>query len=209
VKGPSNVDVLQAIESRRSVKAFDPAHVMSDSEVVELMRLARLSPTAFNIQHYRFVVVDDPELRRQIRAVSFDQAQVTDASLLVVLCADRDAWRKNPARYWSHVPEENQAALAGMITQYYDGREQEQRDECMRTCGIAAQTLMLAAQGMGYESCPMDGFDFDAVSRLINLPEDHVLTMFVAIGKPLAPAHPRGGQIPVDEVVIRNRFVTD
>lgn len=209
MKGLSIVDVMQAIEMRRSVKAFDPAHVMEDGEFRELMRLAQLSPTAFNIQHYRFLVVDDTELRRQIRAASFDQAQVTDASLLVVLCADRHAWRKNPARYWDHVPAENQEALVGMIGQYYEGREQEQRDECMRTCGIAAQTLMLAAQGMGYDSCPMDGFDFDAVSRLINLPDDHVLTMFVAIGKPLAPAHPRGGQIPDNEAVIRNRFATD
>ena len=53
----------------------------------------------------------------------------------------------------------------------------------MRSCGIAAQTLMLVAKAMGYGSCPMDGFDFDTVAELINLPEDHVITMFVVIGK--------------------------
>jgi nitroreductase len=76
----------------------------------------------------------------------------------------------------------------------------------MRSCGIAAQTLMLAARAMGYDSCPMDGFDFDAVGKLINLPADHVVAMCVAIGKPTKEAWPRGGQLPLSEVVIENRF---
>jgi nitroreductase len=92
------------------------------------------------------------------------------------------------------------------IDAYYRGKPQVERDEAMRSCGLAAQTLMLAAKAMGYESCPMDGFDFAAVGRLINLPPDHVIAMFVAIGKPLKEAWPRGGQIPMAEAVIENRF---
>lgn len=81
-----------------------------------------------------------------------------------------------------------------------------QRDEAMRSCGMAAMTLMLAAQAMGYDSCPMDGFDFDAVGKLINLPQDHVVAMFVAIGKGTKEAWPRGGQLAPDEVVVQDRF---
>ena len=51
-----------------------------------------LAPLAFNIQHWRFVLVQDPELHKQVRAVAWDQAQVTDASLLIILCADLKAW---------------------------------------------------------------------------------------------------------------------
>jgi len=76
----------------------------------------------------------------------------------------------------------------------------------MRSCGIAAQTLMLAAQELGYDSCPMDGFDFDAVGKLINLPQDHVIAMFVAIGKGTQPAFSRSGPLGLDEIVIRDRF---
>ena len=76
----------------------------------------------------------------------------------------------------------------------------------MRSCGIAAMTLMLAAKAMGYDSCPMDGFDFDAVGKLIKLPDDHVIAMFVAIGKAMQPARARGGQLAMDEVVILNQF---
>lgn len=59
-------------------------------------------PTAFNIQNWRFVVVKDTELRREIRKVAWDQPQVTDASALLILCADIRAWEKSPARYWEN-----------------------------------------------------------------------------------------------------------
>jgi hypothetical protein len=52
----------------------------------------------------------------------------------------------------------------------------------------------------------MDGFDFAAVGNLINVPEDHVITLFVAIGKALSPAHPRGGQLALSEVLIYDKF---
>ena len=92
------------------------------------------------------------------------------------------------------------------IDDYYRGKEQVQRDEAMRSCGIAAQTLMLAAKSMGYDSCPMDGFDFVKVAELIKLPDDHVIAMFVAIGKGTKDAWPRPGQLALDEVVIENAF---
>jgi len=200
------VDVLEAIEKRRSIKRFDPEHRLQPQEVQELLRLARLSPSAFNLQHCRYVVVTDRELRGRLRAVSFDQAQVTDASLLVILCADLHAWRKDPARYWSHVPAATRDGMVRVIHDFYAVSEQMQRDEALRSCGIAAQTLMLAAQGLGYDSCPMDGFDFAAVARLINLPDDHLISMFVAVGKSLEPAFPRGGSLPPEAVIIENRF---
>jgi nitroreductase len=200
------MDTLAAIEARRAIKHYDPQHQMTEAEIERLLSLAVLAPTAFNIQNWRFVVVRDPALRQQIRKVAWDQAQVTDASLLVVLCADLKAWDRNAARYWQNAPKPVQKILVPAIDQYYRGREQVQRDEAMRSCGLAAQTLMLAAKAMGYDSCPMDGFDFDAVAKLINLPADHAIAMFVAIGKGTKPAWPRPGQLPLSEVVITDRF---
>lgn len=92
------------------------------------------------------------------------------------------------------------------IQTYYEGREQVQRDEAMRSCGIAAQTLMLAAKDFGYDSCPMDLSDSDEVGKLINLPEDHLVAMFVAVGKGMQDPWPRGGQLPMDEIVKINHF---
>ena len=200
------MNTIDAIRNRRSVKHYDPSHQFSDAEIKELMSLAVLSPTAFNIQNWRFVVIRDPALRSKIRAAAWDQAQVTDASLLIVLCADLKSWEKQPERYWVNAPQPVQDFLLPAIDGYYRDKEQVQRDEAMRSCGIAAQTLMLAAKAMGYDSCPMDGFDFEQVAKLIQLPEDHAIAMFVAIGKATQEAQPRGGQISLDEVVIENSF---
>jgi len=200
------MNVTEAIVDRRSIKNFDPKHVMTEQEVAKLMSLAMLSPTAFNIQHWRFVIVNDPALRKEIRAVSWDQAQVEDASLLIVLTVDLKAWNKDPARYWENAPEAVRDYLVNAIDGYYKDQEDVQRDEGMRSGGMAAMTLMLAAKEMGYDTCPMDGFDFDAVSKLINLPDDHMPVMFVAVGKALEPARPRGGQLHMDDVVIYNKF---
>ncbi|HCA26674.1 MAG TPA: nitroreductase family protein, partial [Betaproteobacteria bacterium] len=132
--------------------------------------------------------------------------QVTDASLLVVLCADLKAWEKAPERYWRDAPQERRDYVVSGIHQYYQGRDAVQRDEAMRSCGMAAMTLMLTAKEMGYDSCPMDGFDFDAVARLIQLPHDHIISMFVAIGKSVQAPWPRGGQLPLNEVTVSDHF---
>ncbi len=200
------MDTLTAIKTRRAVKHYDPTHKMTDEEVNQLLYLAIQSPTAFNVQNWRFVNITDPELRKEIRAVSWDQSQVTNASLLLVLCADLKAWDKEPERYWKNAPEKVIEFMIPAITQYYSGMDQVQRDEAMRSCGIAAQTLMLAAKSMGYASCPMDGFDYSAVGELINLPEDHVVTMFVVIGKEISSPWPKPGQLPLEQLVIKNRF---
>ncbi|MDO9281229.1 MAG: nitroreductase family protein [Methylotenera sp.] len=200
------MNVSQAIVERRSVKAYDPTHKMTQQEIAKLMSLAMLSPTAFNIQNWRFVVVDDPALRKEIRNVSWDQAQVEEASLLIVLTADLKAWAKHPERYWVNAPKPVQDYLVPAIGQYYEGLEQVQRDEAMRSCGMAAMNIMLTAKEMGYDTCPMDGFDFDAVAKLLNLPADHTPAMFVVVGKALKQAMPRGGQLAMDEVVIQNKF---
>lgn len=200
------MQTLDAIRARRAIKHFDATHTMSDDEQRTLLELAMQSPTAFNLQHWRFVVIDDTDLRKSLRAVAWDQAQLTDASLLLVLCADLSSWKKQPGRFWKNAPQPVQDILLPAIDGYYRDRAQIQRDEAMRSCGIAAQTIMLAAKAMGYDSCPMDGFDFDAAAKLIQLPSDHVITMMLAIGKKTQDVWPKPGQLGFDEVVIRNRF---
>jgi len=197
---------IEAIRARRSVKHYDANHSMTAEEVKEILSLAILSPTAFNIQNWRFVVVEDPDLRRKIREVSWGQAQVTDASLFIILCADLKSWEKEPGRYWAKASKEAQEFVLPAIDNYYRGKEQVQRDEAMRSCGIVAQTIMLAAKSLGYDSCPMDGFDFEKVAQLIRLPDDHVIAMFVAIGKGTKEAWPRPGQLSFNDVVVKNKF---
>ena len=200
------MDTFEAINTRRAVKHYDPQHKMTDIEVTQLMTAAIQSPTSFNIQNWRFVIVSDPAIRQQIRDAGNDQAQMTDASLLIVLTADVKAWKKDPARYWRDAPTEVAEMLVHWMGPFYEGKEQLQRDEAMRSCGIAGQTIMLAAKAMGYDSCPMIGFDIEKVSDIINLPKDHVLGFMIAVGKATKPAFAKPGQLPLEEVIIRNHF---
>ena len=197
---------FDAIENRRSVKNFDETHKFTDKEVEKLLSLAMLSPTSFNIQNWRFLVVKDPQLRQKIRNVSWDQAQVTDASLLLLLCADLKAGEKDPQRYWKNASKNVQDFIIPTIEKFYTGNDQLQRDEALRSVGIASQTIMLAAKSVGYDSCPMIGFDPQKVAELINLPEDYMIGMMLVIGKQKSPANTRGGQLSLDKVVFTDRF---
>ena len=200
------MDTFDAVRERRSVKHYDPNHKLSDEDIEKLMSLAVLSPTSFNIQNWRFVIVKDPEIRKKVRSASWGQAQVTDASLLLVICADLKSWEKNPAQYWKYAPKGAQDFLVPAMGEFYEGKEQLQRDEAMRSCGIAAQTLMLVAKSMGYDSNPMIGFNPQKVAEIINLPDEHVISMLMVIGKQIKPAMPRGGQLPLSEIVFIDRF---
>lgn len=194
------MDTTTAIHQRRSVKHYDPDHKMTEVEIQALLELALLSPTSFNMQNWRFIVVTDPEKRAAIEAAAWNQAQVTEASILIILCADLHAY-EDGARYWVNAPQPVQDMLVPMIEPFYKDNVQLQRDEAMRSIGIASQTLMLTAKSMGYDSCPMIGFDPQKVADIIELPEHHIIGMMLPIGKALKDANTRGGQLPYDEVV--------
>lgn len=200
------MDTLEAIRMRRSIKSFEKGHSMTKQEITRLLELAVLSPTSYNIQNWRFVVITDQPLKDRLSALSHNQPQVSDASLVVVLCADLNSWDKEPQRYWANMPKASRDAYAASIRRSYAGKSQLQHDEAIRSCGMAAQTIMLAAKSLGYDTCPMTGFDYDAVGKAICLPDDHVIAMMVVVGKRARDAPPRGGQLPLSDIVFENHF---
>ncbi len=200
------MDTQQSVKERRSVKHYVPSFELPQEHLDQLIDCTLLSPTSFNIQNWRFVVIKDKQVREKIREVAWNQALVTDASVLFVLCADLKSWEKDPQRYWVNAPKETQDFLVPAIIDYYKDNNQLWRDEAMRSCGIAAQTLMLMAKSLGYDSCPMIGFDQDKVAELIKLPDDHVVCMMLVVGKGTKPAWPKPGQLPPEDVLIKNHF---
>lgn len=200
------MDLFTAVESRRSVKHYDASEPMPEAEFERLIRATMLSPTSFNIQHWRFLRITDPSLRTQLKAAAWSQQQVEDAAELIVLCADINAWQDRPERYWADAPKEAREMLVPMLTDFYQGKPQLQRDEAIRSCGMAAQTLMLTATAMGYGSGPLIGFDTEQVAELINLPEGYLIGMMIVVGKAAQAPNGRGGQLPVSDVLFENRF---
>lgn len=200
------MDTFDAIEQRRSIKHFDANHTMSDAELQKLMKAVLLTPTSFNIQNYRFVTIRNKGIQQKLKEASWNQAQVLDASAVIIICADLDAPLDDPKRYWYQAPTEVAEMLSGMTLKFYDGNETLKHDEALRSIGMAAQTLMLAAKAMGYDTCPMIGFDPISVASTINLPENHIIGMMVVVGKGTQPANVRSGPLPYEELVFENSF---
>ncbi len=200
------MELFTAVEQRRAVKHYDSEAVMPKQDFDKLMSSVLLSPTSYNIQNWRFVRVTDKDSRLKIKNAAWGQQQVEDASEVIILCADSQAWSDRPQRYWANTDTSVQDMILPMIESFYSGKAQTQRDETMRSCGMAAQTLMLSAKALGYDTCPMIGFDSGEVAKIINLPAEHVICMMIVVGKALEPANKRAGQLPLNEVLIENSF---
>ena len=200
------MDTFDAIKTRRAIKKFDNTYKMSDEQVQSLMKLTLLSPTSYNQQNWRFVTVTDQKVKEQIHVAARNQAQPLDGSLVILLCGNMNAWKDDPMRYWKNHPLEKQEHVRDAMHKKYSDSPQNRRDEAMRSCGFAAQTIMLAAKQMGLDSCPMVGFEYDEMAKIINLPDDYIIVMMIVVGKAAAPPTERGGQLPLDEVVFENKF---
>ena len=200
------MDVFEAVSTRRAIKKFDPNYKMSSDDVKKLMEHVILSPTSYNQQNWRFVYVTDQDVKEKISEAARGQAQPKDGSLVVVLCGDMTAWKTEPLRYWRNHPTEKQELVKASLERKYSTDEQAQRDEAIRSCGMAAQTIMLAARDMGLDSCPMVGFEYDELAKIINLPDNHLIVMMVVVGKRAEDAAQRGGQLPLNEVAFENSF---
>ena len=200
------MDTFDAIKTRRAIKKFDNTYKMSDEQVQSLMKLTLLSPTSYNQQNWRFVTVTDQKVKEQIHVAAHNQAQPLDGSLVILLCGNMNAWKDDPMRYWKNHPLEKQEHVRDAMHKKYSDSPQNRRDEAMRSCGFAAQTIMLAAKQMGLDSCPMVGFEYDEMAKIINLPSDHIIVMMIVVGKAASPAAERGGQLSLDEVVFENKF---
>lgn len=200
------MDTFDAIKTRRAIKKFDRTFKMNDQEIKYLMELAILSPTSYNQQNWRFITITDQEIKDSISKASHNQTQPSDGSLVIVLCGNTNSWKDNPARYWKNASKERQLNVTNALRIKYLDNPQNQRDEAMRSCAFAAQTLMLAAKQMGLDSCPMRGFEYEDLAKIIHLPDDHIIVMMVVVGKALESPDPRGGQLDLSEVVFENRF---
>ena len=200
------MDVYEAVSTRRAIKKFDPNHKMSSDDIKKLMEHVILSPTSYNQQNWRFVYVTNQDVKEKISEAARGQAQPRDGSLVVVLCGDMTAWKTEPLRYWKNHPTEKQELVKASLERKYSTDEQAQRDEAIRSCGMAAQTIMLAARDMELDSCPMVGFEYDELAKVINLPDNHLIVMMVVVGKRAEDAAQRGGQLPLNEVAFENSF---
>jgi nitroreductase len=200
------MNLSEALDKRRSIRVFDKTATIGEEEIRRLITSAMKAPSSSNVQHWRFVLIKDPALRNNVRAAAFNREYITDASLLVAICADVKAWQKSPERYWANAPAEFGARVVSNMERFYGKNAETERDAALYSIGLSTMALLLAATEMGYGSLPIAGFEQEKVARLINLPKDHIVGLLVAIGKPAADPIPKPGQLPHEELVFTDTF---
>jgi nitroreductase len=198
--------VIDAIRQRTSANNFDPTHVMSREDITELVSLATESPSSFNMQNWRFIAVTSPEAKQRLKAAAFNQPKVGDAAVTFVVVGEVGGHKHLPRliKPMLDAGAINQAAYdgwIGMANGLYEGKDQFQRDEAIRSASLASMTLMLAATGKGYVSGAMIGFDPVAVAAECGLAANEVPVMLIAVGRPAAGNWPRKVRRSIDEVL--------
>ncbi len=186
------MDVLDAIRQRRSINFFEPGAEVPDDKLTELISLANLSPSSFNVQPWHVVVVKDPGRKKTLRKCAFDQPKVEEASAVLIMVADPKFLEKNFGRVlasWEKLgyieaPKKNSSwdlarNLYGAIPD-----DPRRRFTAVKNTALFAMSLMLAAKGLGLETHPMDGFDEAALKKEFAIPEDKLVPMLVAVGHP-------------------------
>ncbi|MEM8883011.1 MAG: nitroreductase family protein [Planctomycetota bacterium] len=193
------MDLSQAIRDRRSVKSYADREV-DDATLQRIFELVLESPSSFNLQHWRFVLVRDAARRKQLMDAAWGQPHVGAAAVDVIVCGKVNA-HEDAERSQAHAPAEVAEKVVGMIRGIYDGKPQLQRDEAIRSASLAAMTLMLVAQAEGLRTCPMIGFDPAKVSEIVGLDESHVPVMLVTLGHPGDGGVFPTSRFPMEEVV--------
>lgn len=179
---------------------------LSDEETGQLLSLTALSLSAFNVNNCRFVVVKDPDLRKQINKFSLNPTQVPHQASLIILCADLTPKDSQPAAGGEEGPGGKLEAATPQRKATQGDHCQLLRDEALCSCGIAAQTLMLTARAMGYDSWRLDAFDNRGISRLINLPEGFLVAMILVVGKHMKQSWQQVNSCNFHDVVILDQF---
>ena len=198
--------LVLAIQRRISANRFDPTRQVSDARIAELVGLATRAPTAFNLQNWRFIAVRTPEAKQRLRKVAQDQAKVTDAAVVYIVCGQPPchetlAARLQPAVAAGFMPPEMPAIWVEATKASYENQPQKQRDEAIRSASFGAAMLILAAEAHGLASCVMGGFDPAGVAHDFGLAADEIPVVLVAIGFAAAGNWPQKPRRPVADML--------
>ncbi len=204
-------NVVETLKARTSANNFDKEKSLSEKEIMAIVSLATEAPSSFNIQHWRFVAVNDKPTQEKLKAAAYGQPKVADAAVTFVVLGDLKGVDKlsdafAPMIKAGKMDQKSFDGLLGMANGMYKDNPANARDEAIRSASLASMNLMIAAQAHGFASAPMIGFDPEAVKKIIHASDRYLPVMLIAVG-PAAPGNwPRKPRFPVEQVLSFNKF---
>ncbi|WP_028545713.1 nitroreductase family protein [Paenibacillus taiwanensis] len=201
------------VKDRRSANKFKTDIEMSKQDFEDIFSLTKYAPSAFNLQHTRYIAITDREKLDQIYEAANKQYKVKTASAAILVLGDTQAHKQAASIYegmlhlgiWT---KQEYDMNVQNTTQFYEQRgETFQREDAIRNASLSAMQLMLIAKDKGWDTCPMIGFDPELVCSILNVPDTHVPVMLITIGKEDTTSRRlRGYRKPVGEYVSYNAF---
>jgi len=191
--------LAQAIRERRATPSFDGQPIPA-GDLRQILDAGLHAPSGYNMQPWRFVVVQQPENKRRLRAASYNQAKVEEASAVIVACGDRDGWRKDLEEMLrlgrsGGMSEAYAAQAASSVPAYLSSFSSDQMAGWLNKMVMLAFTsMMLMAEVMGYDTAPMEGFEQDKVCETLKLPMSYWVVGLLAIGHLKGPDKFDGGR---------------
>ena len=204
------MDIIQGIQERRSINFFEPDKEISDERLKELIDIANLAPSSFNLQPWKVIAVRDPAKKKSLRKYAFDQPKVEEASAVLIMIADPNAVEENRERVlnsWQEIgymKPEMRATYQNMMQGLYGAKGDMKRNFfAIKNAALFAMNLMIAAKGLGLETHPMDGFDEASIKKGFHIPDDMIIPMLIAVGnlKPGIELLPRAFRRKFEEFV--------
>jgi nitroreductase len=191
----------EAALSRRSIRQYAPTPI-PEADLRELLRLAGRAPSAYNVQPWRFVVVQDDVLKAKLADAAYGQQQVLRAPATIVFYSDmQSALERIPEAMHPDMPADKRDAGVESFRGTFANQTVEQREAWGNAqSNIALGYLLLLAESLGYATSPMLGFDPDKVKALFDLPAHVRITALVSIGYPAEEGF-RPHRLPVDTLV--------
>ncbi len=205
----NKLDAIQVMMERHTVRHYEKGHEIPQETLEAILRAASLAPSSWNLQHWKFLVIQSPEQKEKLLPIAYGQQQVVDSSVVVAVLGDVEA-NKNAELVWGRaveqgkVPEQVKETMVSQINGAYQN-QQFARDEAVLNASLAAMQLMLAAKAHGYDTCPMGGFDRARFAEAFRVPARYIPVMLITVGKAAKPAHP-SDRLSLDEIVVKETF---
>jgi len=186
---------------RRSVNFFDPNKKLELAKVKEILNLATLAPSAFNLQPWRIIVVASPESKQKLFELSNQQPKVLEAPTSLIIIGNKDGYNDNNP-VWSEMLVSVGGNLdmvngAKQAAAYLYGSSEERKLKFAESnAGLLAMSILYAASELGVDSHPMSGIDFEGIHKEFALQPNETVVMTIALGyadtsKTLYPRRPR------------------
>ncbi|MBI4376803.1 MAG: nitroreductase family protein [Elusimicrobia bacterium] len=196
---------------RRATPAFktDP---VPENLLQELLELATLAPSGYNLQPWRFIVVRDEANRKKLRAAAMNQPKVEQAPVVIIACGDPRAWQDGDmdqmlqdGKKAGFIPDERVAEAIRRGGSAYL-KSVDPGIWVTRQTMIAFTYLMLAAESYGLDTAPMEGFWEDKVKQAFAIPEPVRVLALLALGYAQPPDKKYGDRFDLERVVFEEAF---